>query len=89
MMAPLRVSGSSNITWFGIAVFPWFRIIAIRRRRRRRQNFFRSPMGATGQEYHVDRDADNEVRFVSRVPLEEVVGITDRNSATRVVAPGS
>lgn len=46
-------------------------------------------MGATGQEYHVDRDADNEVRFVSRVPLEEVVGITDRNSATRVVAPGS
>ncbi len=37
-----------------------------------------SPMGAAGQEYHVDRDADNEVRFTSQAPIEEVVGVTDR-----------
>jgi len=37
-----------------------------------------SPMGAFGQEFHVDRDADNEVRFISQAPIEEVVGVTDR-----------
>ncbi len=37
-----------------------------------------SPTGAAGQEYHVDRDADNDVRFTSRAPIEEVVGVTDR-----------
>ena len=37
-----------------------------------------SPMGVAGQEYHVDRDADNEVRFISQAPIEEVVGVTDR-----------
>ena len=37
-----------------------------------------SPIGAAGQEYHVDRDADNEVRFTSEAPIEEVVGVTDR-----------
>ncbi len=37
-----------------------------------------SPAGAAGQEYHVDRDADNDVRFTSRAPIEEVVGVTDR-----------
>ena len=36
-----------------------------------------SSMGAAGQEYHVDRDADNEVRFISQAPIEEVVGVTD------------
>ena len=35
-------------------------------------------MGTAGQEYHVDRDADNEVRFTSEAPIEEVVGVTDR-----------
>ena len=37
-----------------------------------------SPMRATGQEYHVDRDADNEVRFISRAPIDEFDGVTDR-----------
>ena len=37
-----------------------------------------SPVGAAGQEYHVDRNADNEVRFISSAPIEEVVGVTDR-----------
>ena len=36
------------------------------------------PIGAAGQEFHVDPDADNEVRFTSQAPIEEVVGITDR-----------
>ncbi len=36
------------------------------------------PIGAAGQEYHVDRDADNEVRFTSEAPIEEVVGVTNR-----------
>ena len=36
------------------------------------------PTGTAGQEYHVDRDADNEVRFTSEAPIEEVVGVTDR-----------
>ena len=35
-------------------------------------------MGTAGQEYHVDRDAHNEVRFTSQAPIEEVVGVTDR-----------
>lgn len=35
-------------------------------------------MGAASQEYHVDRDADNRVRFISQAPIEEVVGVTDR-----------
>ncbi len=37
-----------------------------------------SPTGVVGQEFHVDRDADNEVRFTSQAPIEEVVGVTDR-----------
>ena len=37
-----------------------------------------SPMNAIGQEFHVDRNADREVRFTSRAPIEEVVGVTDR-----------
>ena len=37
-----------------------------------------SPMRAVGQEYHVDRDADNEVRFISRAPFDEFEGVTDR-----------
>ena len=37
-----------------------------------------TPMGSASQEYHVDLDADNEVRFVSQAPIEEVVGVTDR-----------
>ncbi len=37
-----------------------------------------SPMSATSQEFHVDRDADNEVRFISRTPLDEFDGVTDR-----------
>jgi len=37
------------------------------------------PIGAAGQEFHVDLDADNEVRFTSQAPIEEVVGITDRS----------
>jgi polyisoprenoid-binding protein YceI len=37
-----------------------------------------SPMGAIGQEFHVDRNADNDVRFISEAPIEEVVGVTDR-----------
>ncbi len=37
-----------------------------------------SPMSATGQEFHVDRNADNDVRFTSQAPIEEVVGVTDR-----------
>ena len=36
------------------------------------------PFGAAGQEFHVDRDAENSVRFVSQAPIEEVVGVTDR-----------
>ena len=36
------------------------------------------PIGAAGQEFHVDLDADNEVRFTSQAPIEEVVGVTDR-----------
>ncbi len=36
------------------------------------------PTGAVGQEFHVDRDAENSVRFISQAPIEEVVGITDR-----------
>ena len=36
------------------------------------------PIGTAGQEFHVDPDADNEVRFTSQAPIEEVVGITDR-----------
>ena len=36
------------------------------------------PMNAIGQEFHVDRDADNDVRFTSQAPIEEVVGVTDR-----------
>jgi len=36
------------------------------------------PIGVAGQEFHVDPDADNEVRFTSQAPIEEVVGITDR-----------
>ena len=35
-------------------------------------------MRATGQEYHVDHDADNEVRFISRAPIDEFDGVTDR-----------
>ena len=34
--------------------------------------------GVAGQEYHVDRDADNRVRFISQAPVEEVEGVTDR-----------
>lgn len=30
------------------------------------------------QEYHVDRSAANEARFVSRMPIEEFEGVTDR-----------
>lgn len=37
-----------------------------------------APVGASGQEYHVDPDADNSVRFISQAPIEEVVGVTDR-----------
>ncbi len=36
------------------------------------------PVGGASQEYHVDPDADNEVRFTSQAPIEEVVGVTDR-----------
>jgi len=36
------------------------------------------PISAVSQEYHVDRDAENSVRFVSQAPVEEVVGATDR-----------
>jgi len=36
------------------------------------------PAIAIGQEFHVDPNADNEVRFTSQAPIEEVVGITDR-----------
>ncbi|HIF05665.1 MAG TPA: YceI family protein [Gemmatimonadetes bacterium] len=35
-------------------------------------------MDATSQEFHVDRDAENSVRFISQAPVEEVVGHTDR-----------
>ena len=37
-----------------------------------------SPIRGVGQEYHVDRDADNEVRFISRAPIDEFEGVTDR-----------
>ena len=36
------------------------------------------PIVAIGQEFHVDPNADNEVRFTSQAPIEEVVGVTDR-----------
>ena len=36
------------------------------------------PRIAIGQEFHVDPNADNEVRFTSQAPIEEVVGVTDR-----------
>ena len=36
------------------------------------------PIGAAGQEFHVDHDTDKEVRFTSQAPIEEVVGVTDR-----------
>ena len=36
------------------------------------------PIGAASQEYHVDLDAENSVRFISQAPIEEVVGVTDR-----------
>ena len=36
------------------------------------------PIWAAGQEFHVDSDAENSVRFVSQAPIEEVVGVTDR-----------
>ena len=29
-------------------------------------------------EFHVDHDADKDVRFTSQAPIEEVVGVTDR-----------
>ena len=32
----------------------------------------------SGHEYHVDRDAANEVKFISIAPLEEIEGITGR-----------
>ena len=35
------------------------------------------PIGAAGQEFHVDHDTDKEVRFTSQAPIEEVVGVTD------------
>ena len=37
-----------------------------------------SPTVAVGQEFHVDLDAENSVRFISQAPIEEVVGVTDR-----------
>ena len=37
-----------------------------------------SSTGSVAQEFHVDRDADNDVRFTSQAPIEEVVGVTDR-----------
>ncbi len=33
---------------------------------------------AAAQEYHVDREADNRVTFVSRAAIEEFEGVTDR-----------
>jgi polyisoprenoid-binding protein YceI len=35
-------------------------------------------MPAAAQEYHVDRTASNLVRFVSKAPLDEFEGVTDR-----------
>jgi len=35
-------------------------------------------VGATAQEYHVDTDAENTVRFISRASIEEFDGVTDR-----------
>ena len=36
------------------------------------------PWGAAAQEYHVDRDAENRVVFISRAAIEEFEGVTDR-----------
>lgn len=35
------------------------------------------PRGMSAQEYQVDREADNSVRFISRAPIEDFEGVTD------------